>query len=217
MNASEARDQAGAPVTSTRTFTYIGLAIALFGLPLVVALFNAFAGPRTAGSTLLRELAIFALAAFLVYLIRNRERLGWDSVITILGCAAAIAASLALINLFGLRFGSADAASFDALPTWVMLLVILRAGVIEEFFYRGYAIERLEVLTRSRWLAAVLPLIPFALFHYRQGSGGILIALLTGAVLTAVYLYKRNLWINMTAHFTVDFIPNIILPLFMHE
>src|SRR5688572_33460555 len=124
MNASEARDQAGAPVTSARTWTFIGLAIALFGLPLVVALFNAFAGPRTAGSTLLRELTIFALAALLVYVIRSRERLGWDSVglqrpawgntaiwvlITILGCAVAIAASLALINVLGLRFGSVDA------------------------------------------------------------------------------------------------------------
>jgi len=42
----------------------------------------------------------------------------------------------------------------------------------------------------------------------------VFIAMLTGAVLTGVYVYKRNLWITITVHFLGDFIPNIIVPLF---
>jgi len=71
----------------------------------------------------------------------------------------------------------------------------------------------LELLTGNRAFAVVFPLILFGLFHYRQGWAGIIIAFLTGAVLTAVYLYKRNLWIGIIVHFLVDFTPNILLPM----
>jgi membrane protease YdiL (CAAX protease family) len=96
----------------------------------------------------------------------------------------------------------------------VLLVVIIRAGFVEELFYRGYMIERLQSLTDSRIFAAGIPLVIFAVSHYRQGQAGIIIAMLTGAVLTAVYLYQRNLWITMAAHFLGDFIPNILVPPF---
>ena len=34
-----------------------------------------------------------------------------------------------------------------------------------------------------------------------------------GAIATAIYLWKRNLLILIIAHFMVDFIPNVLLPL----
>jgi membrane protease YdiL (CAAX protease family) len=230
----QATETVGAPIRAAtlRGWTGIGLAIALFGMPLVVGPIAAYVGPRTAMNTVGRELAIFVMAALVAYIIRRRERLGWDSVglarpalattalwvlIALLGSVAAIAASFGIIKLFGLRFGSGGSGGFDALPTWVICLVVVRAGFVEEFFYRGYAIERLQVLTQHRVVAAAIPLALFAVFHYRQGAGGIVIALLTGAVLTAVYLKKRNLWIGIIAHFLVDFVPNILLPLFVAE
>ena len=94
------------------------------------------------------------------------------------------------------------------------VLVVARAGFVEEFFYRGYAIDRVYRLTRSRLWSILLPLLFFALFHYRQGWAGIIIAFMTGAVLSAVFVYKRNLWIGIITHFLVDFIPNVLLPLF---
>jgi CAAX protease family protein len=228
MQATETVDVPIREATS-RGWTGVGLAVALFGMPLVVGPIAAYLGPRTTMTTLGRELAIFAMAALVAYIIRQRERLRWDSVglarpafantalwvlITLLGTVAAIAVSFGIIKLFGLRFGSGGSGGLDALPTWVILLVVVRAGFVEEFFYRGYALERLEALTRNRVVAVVIPLALFAVFHYRQGAGGIVIALLTGAVLTAVYLKKRNLWIGIVAHFLVDFVPNILLPLF---
>jgi membrane protease YdiL (CAAX protease family) len=211
-------------------WTKVGLAVALFAGPLVVGVFTALRIPWTAQNILLREIALFALAGMLAFIIRRKERLGWESVglqrpawgqtavwvlITIPVVALALLVSAGLIKLLKLGFGSADAPKFDQLPTWVLLVVIVRAGFVEEFFYRGYAIDRLQRLVGSRPFAVMFPLVLFAVVHYRQGWAGIIIAFLTGAVMTAVYLYKRNLWIGITVHFLVDFIPNIVLPLFM--
>jgi membrane protease YdiL (CAAX protease family) len=114
------------------------------------------------------------------------------------------------VKLFHLPLGSPDAAKFDKLPVWVFVMVVTRAGLLEEFFYRGYAIDRLQQLTGNRLVSVGVPLLLFGVFHYRQGWAGITIALLTGAVLTAVYLRKRNLWIGIIAHFLFDLIPNLL-------
>lgn len=219
-------------LSQSRRWTAIGLVVAFFGMPIIIGLFSATQIPWTMRNVALRELALFGLAGGLAFIIRNKERLGWESVglqrpaagntalwvlITILGVAFSIAVAFGLIKLLKLSVGSSDSAKYELLPLWVLMLAIGRAGFIEEFFYRGYAIERLQCLTGSRVIAAAIPLLLFAIFHYRQGWAGIIIAILTGAVLTGVYLFKRNLWITITAHFLVDFIPNIILPLFLSK
>ena len=218
--------------STTRSWTLFGLVIALLAMPILMALFNAFEIPRTPGNVLIREMVVFVLAGILIAVIRFRERLGWHSVglgraplgntvvwvlIGLVGVAVAIAASFGVITLFGWKFGGSQGGSAEALPLWVTLIVVIRAGFVEELFYRGYAIERLESLTGNRVLAVALPLLLFALFHYRQGWAGITIALLTGAVLTAVYMYKRNLWVTITTHFLVDFVPNVLVPMFGSE
>jgi membrane protease YdiL (CAAX protease family) len=38
------------------------------------------------------------------------------------------------------------------------------------------------------------------------------IATAIAGVLTALYLWSRNLWANMAIHFLVDFVPNILVP-----
>jgi membrane protease YdiL (CAAX protease family) len=208
----------------------LGLFVSLLAAPLVIALFTVLHVPFTTWNIVLRELIVFGLGGVLAFIIRRKERLGWDSVglerpaagntalwvlLTILCIVPALALALVLIKLIALPMGSPDAAAFDKLPMLVILLVVARAGFIEEFFYRGYAIDRLQRLTGSRFWSWSFPLVLFAVVHYRQGWAGILIAFLTAAVLTAVYLRKRNLWINITAHFIVDFVPNILLPMFM--
>jgi CAAX protease family protein len=212
-----------------RRWTIVGLALALFSMPFVIGLFTAFRVPLTTQKVLLREIILFALAALVLFIIRRKERLGWDSVglqrpalgntaiwvlITFVGVALAITLAFGFIKLFGLPMGNVDSKAYDALPTWVLLVVIIRAGFVEELFYRGYSIERLQSLTGSRIFAAGIPLVIFAVSHYRQGQAGIIIAMLTGALLTGVYVYKRNLWITITVHFLGDFIPNILVPLF---
>ncbi len=220
----------GAPAKPpVRRWTAVGLAIALFGMPLVVGLFNALEIPVTTPNVLLREIAVFACAGALALVIRRKERLGWDSVglqrprlgqtalwaaITLVAVAAALALALGVCALCGWKLGnSSSARAFEALPLWVVFFVVLRAGFVEEFFYRGYALERMKAITGNRLVAVGLPLFLFAVFHYRQGWAGITVALFTGAALTAMYLWKRNLWATIVPHFLVDLIPNVLVPL----
>jgi hypothetical protein len=58
----------------------VGLALALFSMPFVSGLFTAFRVPLTTRNVLLREIIFFALAALVLFIIRRKEHLGWDSV-----------------------------------------------------------------------------------------------------------------------------------------
>jgi uncharacterized protein len=209
-----------------RRWTIVGLLVALFLMPLVSALFTVLRIPLTAQNVLFRAAISFTCAALLLFIIRRKERLGWDSVglqrpplgntaiwvvITFVGVLVALVMAFALIKLFHLPVGSIDSQALAALPTWALLVAIIVAGFMEELFCRGYAIERLQSLPGSLILAAGIPLFIFAVLHYRQEWAGIIVALLTGAVLTAVYIYKRNLWVTITVHYVVDFI--LLVPL----
>jgi membrane protease YdiL (CAAX protease family) len=35
--------------------------------------------------------------------------------------------------------------------------------------------------------------------------------------MTGVYLRTRNLWVCIITHFLIDFIPNVVLPVFMRD
>ena len=214
--------------THSKRWTWLGLAIALFGVPLVIIAYRSIVGDTTAASQqAAREVAILALFAVLLWIIRSGEKLplssiglrfdkiGWTLLWSLVGLVllgAATAAAFGLLGVLKLKYISSNPTHFVA-PMWVVLLTVLRAGIVEETFYRGYAIERLQALTGSRVVAVAVPLVAFALFHYRGGIAGILIALVLGAVLTGFYLWKRNLLANIVAHFLIDFIPNILLPL----
>lgn len=205
-------------------WTWAGLLLALLAIPLIATGFRLAFAPLDTALTVARELALFAGTAMLLWLVRRGERLPWSSiglrrlplrqgllwvVLGLLGCAVATALGLLIIQATGLPFGHSAPAVKP--PLWVVCLVVVRAGVVEEIGFRGYAIERLEALTGNRWLAVALPLVIFAAFHSTQGPGGMLLALLLGGVLSALYLRKRNLWVNMSVHFLVDFIPNVLL------
>jgi membrane protease YdiL (CAAX protease family) len=211
---------------ATRSWTYAGLAIALFAAPAIVILFKLAGFTRADfGATVVRELIILALVAILFWIIRDREKLPLSSIglrpqkivpavlwslAVMLLFVVGIAACLLVLPLLGLSYGSS---SGPAVPIGVSLLLYARAGIAEEVFYRGYAIERIEALTGSRAIAAALPLLIFAGSHFSQGPAGILMTFVIGAIATAIYLWKRNLLILIIAHFMVDFIPNVLLPL----
>jgi membrane protease YdiL (CAAX protease family) len=130
----------------------------------------------------------------------------------------AIAAACGLIGgilaaLTGYGHGPGSAA-FEKLPLWLITLIVIRAGVVEELFYRGYAIERLQAVgLRPAW-AAGIPLIIFALGHWTGGAANILIALALGAILTGFYVWRRDLVANMIGHGSVDFVANVLPNLF---
>jgi uncharacterized protein len=208
-------------------FTFLGLFISYFSIVLLGLFLKAIhQGPLDDAWTVIREIATFMMVGVLFWIIVKKEHLSLGSIgisnkpwnqtllwgfITLLFCVVGAFLSLGAIHAFGAEFGNAEPKIKLSLLT--TSLVVLRAGIAEEVFFRGYIFERLQVFLKNKWIAVALSLVPFALFHYKQGVSGIFISFILGSILTGMYLWKRDLKANMIAHFLVDFIPNVLIPL----
>ena len=217
--------------TSTRNNlapTLVGLAIALFALPVFMATYRAIAGENHSNRQVLaRELAIFLLVGLLLWIIKRWEHLPLTSIglhvntlrtsllrglwLAVIVLAVTVGLYL-LLRAIGVHLGE-DRGNVFHPSLWVVTVSMLRAGVAEEIFYRGFAMERLQSLTGSKLLATLVPLMIFAVSHYRQGLGGIVAAFVLGGIFTAFYMKYRDLLANITAHFLGDFVLNVALPL----
>lgn len=92
-----------------------------------------------------------------------------------------------------------------AAPTWWLAASVVRAGVSEEVLFRGYPIERLQAWTQRRSIAFGVPLALFTLAHVGPwGWAHLIVAGFGGLTLTALYVWRRNLWANILAHCLVD-------------
>jgi membrane protease YdiL (CAAX protease family) len=91
-----------------------------------------------------------------------------------------------------------------ATPFWWRFISVVRAAVAEEVLLRGYAIERLEQLTGISFAGGVSCAI-FALEHAGPwGWPHVIIAGFGGISLTLLYIWRRNLWVSIIAHFIID-------------
>jgi membrane protease YdiL (CAAX protease family) len=92
-----------------------------------------------------------------------------------------------------------------ATPFWYRFMLVSRAAMAEEILFRGYPIERLEELTGSRLVAAAISWAAFTIAHHRLwGWNYLLVAGFLGAILTVLYLWRRNLYSNMIAHWIAN-------------
>ena len=216
------------PATTAKTPTWIGLFIAFFGILIARQAVNYFYPTLTFAAALWKELLIWVCVIALFLVIRCGEHLSLRSV----GIGTATwkksllwSFPLAIVSIFvgGMlvaitHYGHGEnAEAFGKLPVWLVSLICVRAGVAEELFFRGYAIERLQSLGLNRFWAAAVPLAIFSIGHWTGGWANIVIALAIGAVLAAFYLWRRDLVANMIAHFLVDFGPNVLPRLFSHS
>jgi membrane protease YdiL (CAAX protease family) len=98
------------------------------------------------------------------------------------------------------------------------IFLALRGGVAEEVLYRGLAIEQLTVLTGRRWLAASIAGVIFVLAHSVHFDVHQLIPIAAATLgMTALYLWRRNLWINIIAHVLVDAVALVVVALRVTE
>lgn len=202
MNVSSATE----PKASSATWA--GLFIALFGILIIrwaVSLFYpAFSLPATIWKESLTWLCVITLLFIMrrgEYLPLRSVGLGTASVKSSLLWGAILAALCGLVggvvaSLTHFKGGETGAA-LAKFPVWLVFLVVLRAGIVEELFYRGYAIERLQLLGLNRWWAGVIPLLIFGFGHGTNGWANVVLALALGAVVTAFYLWRRDLVANM--------------------
>ncbi len=212
--------------SSLSAATIAGLIISLFGLAFFAIWYRDWFG-ITISSVLVREGSIFVLVGVLFYIIRREgldltsiglhvasvgKSIAWAMLFLVFSIVGVLLCVLAMQYL-GWKVGGEEAGAYKDIPIWVLFIMVVRAGIAEEVFYRGYAIERIKAWTRSTEIAVAVPLIIFSLGHFRQGPGGILISFVAGGILTATYLWKKDLLANIITHFMVDFIPNVALPL----
>lgn len=157
-----------------------------------------------------------SLVAYVLFVERCRfssiglVRPSWKSVAFGVAGALTMIAGIAFIYIvifpaFNLGSEDGEIATITALPLWFRIALVTRAAVFEEIFYRGFVIERLSEMTSLRWLAALISLVAFTFAHLDYwGWSHLIVALTGGAVLTGLYLFRRDLASNMIAHFLTD-------------
>lgn len=112
-----------------------------------------------------------------------------------------------LFPLLGLKQDMATTRSIVAVPLWLQIVTMLRAGIVEEILFRGYPIERLTDLTGRRWFAATFAGAMFIAAHAGGWAASQLLVVAFGTViLTALYLWRRDLVACMIAHALTDLI-----------
>jgi membrane protease YdiL (CAAX protease family) len=211
--------------TKVSRATWAGLAIALFAMVAIRQLFVFFVPETTFASALLKETLIWVSALALIVIIRRGEHLPmrsiglgtacwwksllWGFIIAIVSAVAVVA----LAHLTGYGHGPGSAA-FEKLPLLLITAIVFRAGVVEELFYRGYALERLQMIGLGRFWSVAIPLVIFSLGHWSGGAANILIAFAAGLILTGFYLWRRDLVANMIGHGLIDFVANVLPKLF---
>jgi membrane protease YdiL (CAAX protease family) len=141
--------------------------------------------------------------------------LRWRDVLACLaGVIVAFALSGAASRFVVMPSSVSDLRKLAAVPLELRIVVVLTAAICEEFIYRGFGIEELAYLTGKRWLAGLLSLVLFTVSH--AGLYGRSVALiipgLVGAVLTGLYLWRRNLLSCMLMHAIMDGILVVVIP-----
>ena len=202
--------------------TWLGLFVSLFAMVVIRQAFVFFVPEITFAAAIVKETLIWASAAALLVILRRGEGLPfrsiglgtcrwWKSIAWGLVIVAAVALGLAHLTSYGNGSGSA---AFEKLPLWLITLIVIRAGVVEELFYRGYAIERLRMIGLGRFWSVTIPLVIFSIGHWSGGAANILIAFAAGLILTGFYLWRRDLAANMIGHGLVDFVANVVPRIF---
>lgn len=157
--------------------TWIGLFLSIFGILIVRQTVAHFYPTLTFTASLWKESFIWLCAIAVLLIVIRGERLPltsigigtaplwksilWGFVLAIL--CLLIGSGLAVLTGYG--HGPASIA-FGKLPLWLISLTVVRAGVVEELFYRGYAIEA------SRPSGSiVIGRPPFRLSSFRSATG----------------------------------------------
>ena len=210
-------------------WTASGLALALAGPGLIALLWKRSTRGRTSpGASALWLAAFILLCAGVATTAIRCEHLSWADVGFRGAAWSSVPAGIGLALFFILAFGPIAAwalarfgsASFDAgrealaaLPAWYLCLAVTAVAAGEEWLYRGYSIERLEFLTGNAWLAALLSLLAFSIAHLPLwGIGVSLTTLASGGLLTALYLWRRDVSFLILAHVLTDLHGLVITP-----
>ena len=134
------------------------------------------------------------------------DTFGWALVMTVALVASIMLSYALILPALGLEMNRAATKSITDLSMASQLALFARAGVTEEILFRGYPIERLLELTRSKWIAALVPGMFFIAGHYWWGGGQMIVVAFGTVIFTLFYLWRRDLICCMIAHISADLI-----------
>ena len=211
--------------SSTPRATSLGLFLAL-GVPLIVMPTGLLRGALTqlapSGSIALaglREAFFWSIAILVLLVLRFGEKLSfstigwkrprWTTLLWgFLGFVLIYFAQplgLFLLRSVGGAMPNDTIQKIMSVPLWLLALTVVRAGVCEEILFRGYGIERLTALTGSRVIGTLGPALVFMIGHMEAyGLKYLMFLIPVTTILTALYVWRRDLWANMLAHFLTD-------------
>jgi membrane protease YdiL (CAAX protease family) len=172
-------------------------------------------------SIILIVLVVFALARYREGLPLRRlgfARLGWSSMaigLTLTLFFTMVVGPFAYWTVTQLNMGTFEEglSNLATLPTWYLILTIVFVATAEELLYRAYAIESLSAITGSVGIAGAVSLSAFAAAHVPMwGWGPALTTLVSGAVATLVYVWRRDIVALIVAHVATDLYAIVIAP-----
>jgi uncharacterized protein len=216
-------------VITSHLYAWVNVALALAG-PAFVAAMGALLEPHppALGAHAIGLLAI-VMIAFAVYAWAilgegyTLERLGFRHVSWVTPLLA-IALTVFFVLVVGpiaywilARAGSqgfgAGIEAVNQLPTGYLMLAIAIVASAEELLYRGYAIERLSDLTGSYVLASMVSVVAFGLAHVPMwGWAPAATTIVSGGILTAAYLWRRDILAVILAHTATDLHGIVLAP-----
>jgi len=215
----------GAP---SRSVIYLGLVVALVLPYLTYLLVGGIFGKEQSVARVVIGMVVHwinLLAVLFVVLQLERQPLSsiglrpwrWGTLFFGVLAGFVVLLSYPLIAMLNSRLGlTTDESLFRFLASlsfWIRLGVVLTAGFFEETLYRGYAFERITYLTGSKWLAGVVTLAAFTLMHIPAvGFVHLLPVFIVGLFVTLLYIWRRNLALNIVAHIVIDGIALLVLP-----
>lgn len=192
--------------------------VALAGPPLFVVVPDRLFGESPAiGIQLVLQFLYCGLAAFIVWFVLRVERLPlqsigvrrpslptvvWAVVVAVVALYVLPIVTSPLANALGDEGLETGVQRLVALPAWFRVVLAVTGAAVEETLYRGYAVERLATITGRPWLGGAVACVAFALAHIPWWGVGFALGadLPFGILMTAFYLWKRNLPANILAH-----------------
>jgi membrane protease YdiL (CAAX protease family) len=116
-----------------------------------------------------------------------------------------------LVNYLNLTSQGIETTNILMLPTLTIIFLIITAGITEEIIFRGYLIERLNLLSNSLIMSAIVSYVLFILFHIPfWGIGGAIQISIWAIPITVLYIRRRNLTTCIIIHLIYD--STILIP-----
>ncbi|MDP9089459.1 MAG: CPBP family intramembrane metalloprotease [Pseudomonadota bacterium] len=209
--------------------TFTGLFVALVVPFLTFVAGQAFFGAELSSARVFFGLAFhwISLAALVAIVLwwerRPLQSIGlrlvrwWTIPAGLLAGIAIMILSGSLVSVLRLSLDANFVSYMQSLPFLIRALVVVTAGMFEETLYRGYALERLTTIWGSKWLAGMATVAVFTLAHLPTvGISHLLPVVIISILVTLLYLWRRDLILNMVAHSTIDAVGLLLAPIARH-